>query len=65
MSGIAGILNPGRALIPGRDTPGAALVEDSKTYHPHAEQWLHNEYGLNLVAGQPLAVNTWRKVARR
>lgn len=55
------LLAPGGVLIPCRDTLWAALVEDPKLYRPYAEPWLRNDYGLNLSAGQPLVVNTWRK----
>ncbi len=55
------LLVPGGVLVPHRDTLWTALVEDSKLYRPYAEPWLRNDYGLNLSAGQPLVVNTWRK----
>lgn len=55
------LLAPGGVLIPSRDTLWAALVEDPKLYRPYAEPWLRNDYGLDLSAGQPLVVNTWRK----
>ena len=58
----ARLLAPGGVLIPCRDTLWAALVEDEKSYRPYAEPWLRNDYGLDLSAGQPLAVNSWRKV---
>jgi type I protein arginine methyltransferase len=38
------------------------VVEDPRRYQPYAEPWLSNDYGLDLSAGQPLVVNTWRKV---
>lgn len=56
------LLAPGGVLIPGRDRLWAALIEDPKLYRPYAEPWLRNDYGLDLSAGQPLVVNTWRKV---
>lgn len=59
------LLAPGGVLIPRRDLLWAALVEDPKLYRPYAEPWLSNAYGLDLGAGQPLVVNTWRKVNAR
>ncbi len=59
------LLAPGGVLIPRRDTLWAALLEDPKTYRPYAEPWLSNDFGLDLSAGQPLVVNTWRKVNAR
>lgn len=56
------LLAPGGVLIPRRDVLWAALVEDPKLYRPYAEPWITNDYGLDLRAGQPLVVNTWRKV---
>jgi len=56
------LLAPGGVLIPGRDRLWAALIEDPKLYRPYAEPWLRNDYGLDLSAGQPLVVNTWRKI---
>jgi protein arginine N-methyltransferase 1 len=56
------LLAPGGVLIPRRDLLWAALIEDTKLYRPYAEPWLQNDYGLDLRAGQPLVVNTWRKV---
>jgi type I protein arginine methyltransferase len=56
------LLTPGGVLIPGCDTLWAALVEDPKLYQPYTDPWLANDYGLNLRAGHPLVVNTWRKV---
>ncbi len=56
------LLAPGGVLIPGRDRLWAALIEDAKLYRPYAEPWRRNDYGLDLSAGQPLVVNTWRKV---
>ena len=53
---------PGGVLIPARDRLWVALIEDPKLYRPYAEPWLQNDYGLDLSAGQPLVVNTWRKV---
>jgi protein arginine N-methyltransferase 1 len=50
------------ALIPSRDSLWAALIEDPKLYRPYAEPWIQNDYGLELSAGHPLVVNTWRKV---
>lgn len=55
------LLAPGGVLIPRRDVLWAALVEDPKLYRPYAEPWITNDYGLDLRAGQPLVVNTWRK----
>ncbi len=55
------LLAPGGVLIPRCDTLWAALVEDQKLYRSYAEPWLHNDYDLDLRAGQPLVVNTWRK----
>ncbi len=55
-------LSPGGVFIPRRDLLWAALIEDTKLYRPYAEPWLQNDYGLDLRAGQPLVVNTWRKV---
>lgn len=59
------LLAPGGVLIPRRDTLWAALVEDPKLYRPYTEPWLANDYGLDLRAGQPLVVNTWRKTNAR
>jgi type I protein arginine methyltransferase len=56
------LLAPGGVLIPRRDALWAALVEDPKIYRSYAEPWLANDFGLDLSAGQPLVVNTWRKV---
>ena len=55
------LLAPGGVLIPRRDVLWAALVEDPNLYRPYAEPWMSNDYGLDLRAGQPLVVNTWRK----
>lgn len=55
------LLAPGGVLIPRRDVLWAGLVEDPKLYRPYAEPWMSNDYGLDLRAGQPLVVNTWRK----
>ncbi len=49
-------------LIPGRDRLWAGLIEDLNLDRPYAEPWLQNDYGLDLSAGQPVVVNTWRKV---
>lgn len=59
------LLAPGGVLIPARDRLWAALIEDPKLYRPYIEPWLRNDYGLDLDAGQPLVVNTWRKVNAR
>lgn len=56
------LLAPGGAMLARRDALWAAIVEDSTVYMAYAEPWLHNEYGLDLRAGQPRVVNTWRKV---
>ena len=56
---------PGGTLIPARDQIWAALIEDPKLYRPYAEPWLQNDYGLDLSAGHPLVVNTWRKINAR
>jgi protein arginine N-methyltransferase 1 len=56
------LLAPGGVLIPRRDRLWATLLEDAKLYRPYAEPWLRNDFGLDLSAGQPLVVNTWRKV---
>jgi len=56
------LLAPGGVLIPRRDTLWAALVEGAELYRRYAEPWLANDYGLDLSAGQPLVVNSWRKV---
>jgi len=56
------LLAPGGVLIPRCDRLWAALVEDPAQYRPYFEPWLTNDYGLDLSAGQPLVVNTWRKV---
>jgi type I protein arginine methyltransferase len=56
------LLAKGGVLVPARDRLWAALIEDPKLYRPYAEPWLRNDYGLDLTAGHPLAVNTWRKV---
>ncbi|MCU0836212.1 MAG: 50S ribosomal protein L11 methyltransferase [Chromatiaceae bacterium] len=56
------LLAPGGVLIPARDRLWVALIEAPKLYRPYAEPWLRNDYGLDLSAGQPLVVNTWRKV---
>lgn len=55
------LLAPGGVQIPRCDRLWLALVEDPKRYRPYAEPWLDNEYGLDLSAGQPMVVNTWRK----
>ena len=55
------LLAPGGVLIPRRDTLWAALVDDAKLYRPYAEPWSTNAYDLDMAAGQPLVVNTWRK----
>lgn len=57
------LLASGGVLIPRCDRLWVALVEDPKRYRPYAEPWLDNEYGLELNAGQPLVVNTWRKTS--
>lgn len=54
-------LAPGGVLIPRQDTLWAALVEDPKLYRPYEEPCLHNDYALDMRAGQSLVVNTWRK----
>jgi type I protein arginine methyltransferase len=59
------LLAPGGALIPRRDTLWVALVADEATQRRYAEPWLHNAYDLDLSAGYPLAVNSWRKVNAR
>lgn len=48
-------------MIPVQDTLWVSLIDDQKLYQPYAEPWTHNEYGLDLRAGQPLVVNTQRK----
>jgi protein arginine N-methyltransferase 1 len=56
------LLAPHGVLIPRRDRLWATLIEDARLYRPYAEPWLSNDYGLDLRAGHPLVVNTWRKV---
>lgn len=56
------LLAPGGVMIPRRDTLWAALCSDPEIYRPYAEPWTVNDFGLNMQAGQPLVVNTWRKV---
>lgn len=56
------LLAPGGVVIPARDRLWGALIEDPKLYRPYIEPWVRNDYGLDLSAGQPLVVNTWRKV---
>jgi protein arginine N-methyltransferase 1 len=55
------LLATGGVLIPRCDRLWGALVEDPKLYRAYAEPWLTNHYGLDLSAGHPLVVNTWRK----
>lgn len=56
------LLKPDGALIPQRDTLWAALIENAELYTAYEEPWLRNNYSLDMRAGQPLVVNTWRKV---
>ncbi|TVQ95020.1 MAG: class I SAM-dependent methyltransferase [Chromatiaceae bacterium] len=56
------LLAPGGVLIPARDRLWAALIEDPKLYRPYEEPWLRNDFDLDLSAGHPLVVNTWRKI---
>jgi protein arginine N-methyltransferase 1 len=59
------LMAPGGVLIPRRDRLWAAVVEDPSRYQPYVEPWLTNAYGLDLSAGHPLMVNTWRKANAR
>ncbi len=54
-------LAPDGVLIPQRDTLWAALVEDPELYRPYCEPWLSNDYGLDMHAGHPMVINTWKK----
>jgi protein arginine N-methyltransferase 1 len=56
------LLVPGGTLIPRRDTLWAAIVESPDLYRPYIEPWDRNDFGLDLLAGQKLMLNTWRKV---
>lgn len=56
------LLAPGGALIPRRDRLWAALIEHPETYRDYEEPWRRNKYGLDFSPGQPIVVNTWRKV---
>ena len=53
---------PGGTLIPARDQIWASLIEDPELYRPYEVPWLHNDFDLDLSAGHPLVVNTWRKI---
>ncbi|WP_216909558.1 class I SAM-dependent methyltransferase [Synechococcus sp. CCY 0621] len=56
------LLAPGGVLIPARDQLWAALIDVPEVYRPYTEPWLSNTYALDLSPGQPLVVNTWRKL---
>jgi protein arginine N-methyltransferase 1 len=55
------LLAAGGVLIPRRDHLWGALMEEPKLYGTYVEPWLANPFGLDLSAGHPLVVNTWRK----
>jgi type I protein arginine methyltransferase len=59
------LLVPGGVLIPQRDTLWAAVVEAEEEYARHVSPWNGELLGLDLRAGLPLAVNTWRKARFR
>jgi len=56
------LLAPGGKMIPQTDSLWAALIEAPELYKPYMQPWLHNKFNLDMHAGQPLVVNTWRKV---
>lgn len=56
------LLRPGGTLIPQRDTLYLALCEDEEEYQSCADPWHHNRYDLDMTAGHPRVVNSWRQV---
>ncbi len=52
-------------LIPRRDWIYGTLVEAPDLYSGFTQPWLEHDYPLDLSAGFPLAVNTWRKTRLR
>ncbi len=52
----------GGRLIPQQDTIWAALVESPEQYRRFERPWGTNDFGLDMRAGHPLVVNTWRRV---
>jgi type I protein arginine methyltransferase len=54
------LMLPGGVLIPMRDTLYACLVESPEHYARYRVPWLENDFGLDLHAGHPMAVNSWR-----
>lgn len=54
-------LAPGGVLIPQRDRLWAAVVEAPDLFEPYMKPWVNNDYELNLLAGQQIVTNTWRK----
>lgn len=57
----ARLLAPGGTLLPMRDTLRLALVCWPQAQRENIRPWLHNDYGLDLSAGQRFAVNRERK----
>ncbi len=55
------LLAPEGRLIPTKDTLWATLVDAPKVYQPFETPWLNNEYGLDMRAGHPLAINSWMR----
>ncbi|HKO96939.1 MAG TPA: class I SAM-dependent methyltransferase [Pyrinomonadaceae bacterium] len=55
------LLSPSGTLIPQQDTLWAAVVDSPELYRRYEEPWQHNDFDLDLQAGEMLAKNTWRK----
>ena len=55
------LLAPGGVLIPMRDVLYGSMIESPELYARYQEPWLKNEFGLNLTAAHPMAVNSWKK----
>jgi protein arginine N-methyltransferase 1 len=56
------LLAPGGTLIPRRDRLYAALVTDASYGDKYDRPWRDNEFGLDMRAVRPFAVNAWRRV---
>ncbi|WP_165354763.1 50S ribosomal protein L11 methyltransferase [Tropicimonas sp. IMCC6043] len=54
------LLAPGGRLLPQRDRLFAALVEDDGLSGDGEVPWLENAVGIDLTAGHPFAVNSFR-----
>ena len=58
-------LAPGGHLIPQRETLWAALVESAERHYKFAGVWGGHEYGIDMTAIRPAAVNSWEKAEFR